>query len=154
MHNDSSRAKYLFCGEKDRVCARAMGIPISGTPAGDSEIPLAIPVHSDIGIIGFPMDSEIASRMKLEKETRRVLVIGVLKNSIAEKAGIRAGTTPAVFRGTNGMLGGDVIVSVEDKSVDNIEDLKDYISHYHISGKQIKFTVLRNGKPIDIDLVY
>jgi hypothetical protein len=108
----------------------------------------------NIGIHGFTLTDAIASDMGLKTETRGVLVIGVLENSIAEKAGLRAGTTPAVFYGTNCMLGGDIIISIDDKPINNMEELKEYISHYHIPGTKIKFIVLRNGKPIEIVLVY
>lgn len=100
------------------------------------------------------MTNEIASDMGLPNDTRGILVIGILKNSFAEKAGIRAGTTRAVFEGTVGMLGGDIIIGVEDSAVNNVEELKDYISHYHILGTQLKLRVLRNRDPIEITIVY
>jgi len=92
--------------------------------------------------------------MGFAKETRGVLVIGVFKNSIAEEAGFRAGTTPGVFDGTNGMFDGDVITGVEDKAINNKEELMEYLSLYHVPGTKIKFNVLRNGKPIEIALAY
>jgi S1-C subfamily serine protease len=111
-------------------------------------------LHSCIGINGFSLDDEIASDMGLEKETRGVLVIGVLENSIAEKAGLRAGTTPAIFRGTKGMLGGDIIVSVEDKTINKIEELMEYISQYHTPGTRIRLRVIRNREPVEVALIY
>jgi S1-C subfamily serine protease len=52
------------------------------------------------------------------------------------------------------MLGGDIINGVEDKTINNIEELKHYISYYHVQGTKIKFSILRNGKPTKIELVY
>jgi S1-C subfamily serine protease len=59
-----------------------------------------------------------------------------------------------VFKGEDGMLGGDIILGMDDNAISNKEELIDYISHYHVPGTQIKFRVLRDGKPIDIVLVY
>jgi hypothetical protein len=111
-------------------------------------------IPDPIGIVEFNLYDKAASDMGLEKGTRGVLVIGVLPNSIAEKAGLRAGTTPTSFDGINGMLGGDIIIGVEDNAINTKEELKHYLSQYHVQGTKIKFKVLRNGKPIDIELVY
>ncbi len=92
--------------------------------------------------------------MGYEKETRGVLVIGVLENSIAEKAGLRAGTTPAEFGGTYGMLGGDIIIGVEDKTINKLEDFMEYISHYHTPGTRIRLRVIRNRELVEVTLVY
>ncbi len=111
-------------------------------------------VSGGVGIVGYTLTEEIASHMGLEKETRGALVIGVLPNSIAEKAGLRAGTTPAVLDGTKCMLGGDIIIAVDDKTINNMRELTGYLSLYHKPGTKIKFRVLRNRKPIEIALVY
>jgi hypothetical protein len=111
-------------------------------------------VPGGVGIVGYTLTEEIASYMGLEKETRGALVIGVLPNSIAEKAGLRAGTTPAVLDGIKCMLGGDIIIAVEDKTINNMRELTEYLSLYHKPGTKIKFRVLRNRKPIEIALVY
>ena len=129
-------------------------IPTFNTQEGVLELPRDITVGSVIGLVIFTLTNEIKSYMGLEKETKGVLVIGILKNSIAEKAGVREGTTPAVFDGTKGMLGGDIILGIEDKTINNKEELTDYMSHYHKPETQIKFKVLRNKKPIEITLVY
>ena len=48
---------------------------------------------------------------------------------------------------------GDIILGIEDKLINSKEELKHYISHHHVRGTKIKFKVLGNGKPIDIELV-
>jgi hypothetical protein len=71
-------------------------LPTRSLPIDDPEIPEAIPVNSDIGMIVVPVADQIALHMGLEKERQGVLVIGLLKNSIAEKAGIKIGNTHSI----------------------------------------------------------
>jgi S1-C subfamily serine protease len=131
-----------------------MGTAVHDEYKDDLEAGRRMQVNNIIGMITFTLNDEIASDMGLEKGTSGVLVIGVLPNSLAEKAGLRAGTKPAVFGGTKGMLGGDIISGIEDTPLNNIEEMKNYLVQYHTQGTKIKFNVLRDGKPVDIELVY
>jgi len=92
--------------------------------------------------------------MGLEKETRGILVIEVFKNSIAEKAGLRAGTIPRTFGGVQGMLGGDIITAIEDQPIEDMKELVGYLKHYHIPGTKIKLRVIRDRKLTIVTLDY
>jgi len=116
------------------------------------EAPTALP--EPIGIEGYTLTEEIASQMGLGKETRGVFVSGILPNSLAEKAGIRGGTTPVVFQGKKVMLGGDIIYGIEDIAVNNSDELRHYLNKYHVHGTKIKLNVLRNGVKVGIEIVY
>ncbi len=124
---------------------RTSGVPEipRGTPIHDArldnlEVEMGIPKDKRVGITTFTLNDEITSYMEVTKETWGVLVIDVFPNSIAEKAGLKTGTTPAVFDGTKGMVGGDIINGIEDIPLKNTEDLKHYLSKYHIPGTKIR----------------
>jgi hypothetical protein len=110
--------------------------------------------HGGLGITGYTLIDAIASKMGLEKELRGILVIEVFKNSIAEQAGLRAGTIPATFGGRRGMLGGDIITAIEDQPITSMEELISYLNHYHIPGTKIKLRVIRDRKRIIVTLDY
>jgi hypothetical protein len=86
--------KQLTHADDDSVTERKIfnGKIIRAAKPDPSETTTNIPIPDLIGIIGFTLTDTIATDMGLNKETRGVLVIGVLENSIAEKAGLRAGT--------------------------------------------------------------
>ncbi len=119
-----------------------------------TDVVISTPRHGGLGIIGYTLTDAIASDMGLEKETRGILVIGVFKNSIAEKAGLRAGTIPRTFGGAQGMLGGDIITAIEDQPIEDMKELVGYLNHYHISGTKIKLRVIRDRKLTIVTLDY
>jgi len=111
-------------------------------------------VSDIIGIEVVDMNSEVAAVMGLGKETLGILIISIFKGSIAEKAGLISGDIPAQLDNRRVMLGGDIIIEVDDKTINSRKDLEDFISHYHLPDTSIKFRILRNGKPIEIALFY
>jgi S1-C subfamily serine protease len=132
------------------IAAWNKGLEKGKRPVGVAKI---IP-PSGIGMGLFTLTREIASDMHLEQDTRGVLVIKVYARSIAEKAGFKVGTTPKDFSNMQGTLGGDVIIGVENKLINTVEDFLEYFEYYHEKGTKIRFKVLRGGKPIEIALVY
>lgn len=111
-------------------------------------------ISDNIGLVLYTVNKEIALSMGLGEETRGILVGDFIPNSIAEKAVLRAGTLPAVLNDTKAVLIGDIIKGIEDIPLNNAEELKHYLSFYHLRGTKIKFSVVRNGIPVDVELVY
>jgi hypothetical protein len=111
-------------------------------------------ISDNIGLVLYTVNKEIALSMGLGEETRGILVGDFITNSIAEKAVLRAGALPTVLNDTKAMLIGDIIKGIEDIPLNNAEELKHYLSLYHLRGTKIKFNVVRNGKPVDVELVY
>jgi S1-C subfamily serine protease len=96
-----------------------------------------------LGISSLTIDGSLAA-LNLPTKTG-VLVQTVQAGSPAAKAGIRAGTQSAQLGGTDLVLGGDVIQSVDGKPVMSSDDLSTLISG-HKPGDEVKIGVLRNGK--------
>ncbi|MDD5289497.1 MAG: PDZ domain-containing protein, partial [Dehalococcoidales bacterium] len=71
-----------------------------------------------------------------------VYVVTVVADSPAEKAGLKAGGA-----NNDGTLasGGDVITTVDGKSVTRVEDLSAYLNTKQV-GDNVNLTVLRNGQ--------
>lgn len=86
-----------------------------------------------LGIKGSEMTSEMAKAFNVETQ-RGAFVSEVLPGSAAAKAGIKPG---------------DVLVSIDDKSVGSFAELRAKVGTTG-PGKTIKIGVMRDGKPLDL----
>src|SRR5215218_362186 len=122
-------------------------------------------VHPWIGVSGTDVTPEIAIKLGL-KEARGFLVIDIVMGSPADRAGIRGGDMPvaigaiAGFQGGQGPtgnnlleLGGDIILGVDNQTVNKIDDLLSYIESKKKAGDTVTLMVLRDGEMMPIDLV-
>ncbi|WP_457641890.1 Do family serine endopeptidase [Persephonella sp.] len=87
--------------------------------------------RSKIGVMIQPLTPELAEHFGVDKG---VLVAQVMEGAPAEKAGIKSG---------------DIIVAVNGKEVEDINDLQKYIMR-NLPGTKITITVVRDGKKMDI----
>src|SRR5919109_634578 len=125
-------------------------------------------VHPWIGVSGTDVTPEIAIELGL-KEARGFLVIDIVMGSPAERAGIRGGDMPVAtgaipgFQGGQGptttsnnnllQLGGDIILGVDNQTVNKIDDLLSYIESNKKAGDTVTLMILRDGEMMPIDLV-
>lgn len=105
--------------------------------------------HPWLGISGTDMTPGIADAIGLD-EPRGFLVVAVVAGSPADRAGIRDGDQPTTVDGRPIELGGDVIVSIDDRQVRKIDDILVYLQREKTVGDEIKLTVLRDGNLQDI----
>lgn len=106
--------------------------------------------HPWLGVSGRDVNAEIADILGL-REARGFLVIDVVANSAAEKAGIKGGSRTVVLSdGSRIKVGGDVIVAIDGNPVRKIEDILIYLQRSKSVGDQITLTVVRDGKVMDV----
>lgn len=101
--------------------------------------------HPWLGIAGTSVTESIAQAMGLAESQRGVLISSVTSGSPAAAAGLRGGNA-------NTGLGGDIIVSVDGRSVSEFDDLLSYIVQHTTVGQTIQLDVLRNGSVTTLPL--
>jgi len=104
-----------------------------------------------LGIDGIDMSADIASKLKLNQSTG-ILVVGVISDGPADKAGIRGGYKITEINGTQIEIGGDIITSADKRPIQNLEELSHYITNNKIEGDVINIGILRDGKPQEIKI--
>lgn len=100
-----------------------------------------------IGISSWVLTPTWAERLDLDEEQRGLLVTAVSPNGPADKAGIRADTGVSSPKGD-----GDVIIRIDNVTIQNIYDLRSYIMLNTSPGDQIVIEVLRDDQTIPITL--
>ena len=98
-----------------------------------------------LGISAQPITPEIASAMNLPQNQAGVLVQQVESNSPADKAGMKGGFKPITVNGQRILVGGDVIVALDNQAVSSLADLRTFLQDTQ-PGQQISVTILRDGQ--------
>ncbi len=101
-----------------------------------------------LGVRTIPISPELADELNLPVDFG-LLIIQVTPNGSAEQAGLHGGTEPAYLGNTRIMLGGDLIVAIDDQKVEDEQDLAQMMDN-HRAGDTVKVTIYRNKKKIDV----
>jgi S1-C subfamily serine protease len=108
--------------------------------------------HPWLGIAGTDITPDIAEKVGL-KEPRGFLVTDSTSGGPADRAGIRGGYQQISIDGRELLLGGDIILEIDDKTVRKIDDILTYLEREKEVGNSVKLTVLRaNGQINNIDI--
>jgi serine protease Do len=97
-----------------------------------------------IGISGTNVTPAIAKAMNLTQATG-FLVVDIIAEGPADRAGIRGGYVIAKINGTDMELAGDVILRIDNKTVNSIDDILSYLDTKKVS-ETVQLTILRDGK--------
>ncbi len=100
--------------------------------------------HPWLGAYGVNVDLDIAKALHLN-ETRGFLVIQAANSSPAKKAGILGGDNTTEIDGRKITIGGDIILKADNKNIQNIQEISNYIENKKNIGDDMLVTLLRNG---------
>ncbi len=107
--------------------------------------------QSWIGITTLDVSPDLAEIMELE-HAKGVMVMTVVKDSPADKAGLKGSSQTATFEKIEYKVGGDIILSIDDKDVRKIEDILIHLQREKNVGDEIDLGILRDGQPMNITL--
>ncbi len=97
-----------------------------------------------LGISGTNVTPAIAKAMNMTQATG-FLVVDIIAEGPADKAGIRGGYLIANVNGTDIELGGDVILRIDNKTVNTIDNILSYLDTKKVNDT-VQLTILREGK--------
>ncbi|MFQ5611049.1 MAG: S1C family serine protease [Anaerolineae bacterium] len=108
--------------------------------------------HPWIGFRGRDLTPEIADAMNLPT-ARGALVIDVVSNSPAAKAGLQGGTREVeLSNGFPVVIGGDVIIGIGDEEVRVFDDLLSFLSRKGEVGEEVMLSIIRGGEVQELPL--
>jgi len=103
-----------------------------------------------LGVRTIPINSELADQIGLPVDYG-LLIIGIVPGGSADQAGLRAGTERAYLGNTPIMLGGDLIVAIDDQKIEDQDDLTQMMDN-HRAGDTVKVTIYRGKKKVDVNV--
>lgn len=107
--------------------------------------------HPWIGISGRDIDPDMAKVLNL-KDAIGFLVITVVKDSPAFKAGLIGSDKTIEVDGVNYPVGGDIILSVDGNDVRKIDDILIHLQRVKAVGDEMVLEVLRDGRTTNITI--
>jgi len=107
--------------------------------------------HPWIGVMGTDMTYEIAQAMNTTT-THGWLIVSVIDNSPAAKAGLRGKTSEVEIYGQTIPIGGDIILAINNTTIISGDDISSYLEEYTSPGQTINITIERAGSEMTISL--
>ncbi len=105
-----------------------------------------------MGVAGGTLNTYQVQAMKLDVKQGAYLS-EIMGNGPAGKAGLHGSTGTRNVNGRTVEVGGDVIIAVNGQTITSFDDILLYIGLHAKPGDVITFTIIRNGKTMDVDLI-
>ena len=104
-----------------------------------------------LGVRTIPIGGELATEMNLAADYG-LLIVQAVPGGAAARAGLRGGTERAYLGNIPIMIGGDLIVGVDNKKIESQQDLAQVMNN-HRAGDTVNVTIFRNKKKMDVSVV-
>ncbi|MEM1943253.1 MAG: trypsin-like peptidase domain-containing protein [Candidatus Caldarchaeum sp.] len=108
--------------------------------------------RSWMGISAVSLDIDIAAAMGASV-SKGVLVVDVVPNSPAQRAGLRGGDRNVVVNGAPVRVGGDIITAIDGRQVSSMDELLLYLEERTSPGQTVSLTVLRGSQAVELTVV-
>ena len=108
--------------------------------------------HPWLGISGRDIDPDLANILNLT-DAKGFLVIIVVEDSPASKAGLHGSIETKEIDGVNYPIGGDIILSVDGKEVRQIDDILIHLQREKSVGDEMVLEILRDGRTTNFVLL-
>jgi S1-C subfamily serine protease len=101
-----------------------------------------------LGMRTIPIGPELADALGLSVDSG-LLITQVTPGGAADQAGLHGGTERAYLGNQLIMIGGDVIVAIDDQKVEDEDGLAQIMTN-HRAGDTVKVTIYRNKKKLEV----
>lgn len=105
-----------------------------------------------LGISGRELNKQLAEAMNLDPNQKGILIAEIVDGGPAAKSDLQGSNSEVTIDGFSTLVGGDIIVGINDLTVEKFDDLLSYIVQETEVGQTVSLTVLRDGAEIQLDV--
>ncbi len=152
MHGEVIGINTMIASNVGQSAGIGFAIPINTAKAVINDLlTLGRVRRPALGVRTSPIDSELASQMGLASDYG-LLIVQVVPGGAADNAGLRGGTERAFLGNIPIMVGGDLIVAIDGKQMEDQQELAQIMNN-HRAGDTVRVTVYRGKKKMDVNVV-
>ena len=142
----------IATGGSNQSAGIGFAIPINTAKAVISDlITMGRVRRPSLGIRSLPIGPELAQEMGLASDYG-VLIVEAVPGGAAERAGLKGGNQRAYLGNIPVMIGGDLIIAIDDEQIGDQQDLANAMNK-HKAGDTVTVTVYRGKRKMDVKVV-
>ncbi|HSM55300.1 MAG TPA: trypsin-like peptidase domain-containing protein [Candidatus Sulfomarinibacteraceae bacterium] len=107
--------------------------------------------HPWLGFLGYDITPGLASALELPVE-RGILVVQLYRGGPADVAGVSGAQQEVIVGNQRLLVGGDVVVAINEQPIAEWEDLSEYLEIQTQVGDEVVLHVLRDGEELALTL--
>ncbi len=152
MHGEVIGINTMIASNVGQSAGIGFAIPINTAKAVINDLlTLGRVRRPALGVRTIPIDSELASQMGLASDYG-LLIVQVVPGGAADNTGLRGGSERAFLGNIPIMVGGDLIVAIDGKEVEDQQELAQIMNN-HRAGDTVRVTIYRGKKKMDVNVV-
>jgi S1-C subfamily serine protease len=101
-----------------------------------------------LGIVSLPIGPELAQEIGLPADYG-ILIVRVVQGGAADRAGLKGGSERAYLGATPIMIGGDLIVAIDNDPIGDQQDLANAMNK-HRAGDKVFVTIYRGRRKMNV----
>ena len=149
MHGEVIGINTMIASSVGQSAGIGFAIPINTAKAVINDLLTSGRVRRPaLGVSTIPIDPNLADQMGLPADYG-LLIVQVVPRGAAENAGLRGGSERAFLGNMPIMLGGDLIVAIDGKKVEDQQELAEVMNN-HRAGDSVRVTIYRGKRKMDV----
>jgi S1-C subfamily serine protease len=151
MHGEVIGINTMIASSVGQSAGIGFAIPINTAKAVINDLlTLGRVRRPALGVSTIPIDPELANQMGLAADYG-LLIVQVVPGGAADNAGLRGGNERAFLGNIPIMVGGDLIVAIDGKKVEDQQELAQVMNN-HRAGDVVRVTIYRAKKKMDVNV--
>jgi len=150
-HGDVIGINTMIASSVGQSAGIGFAIPINTAKAVINDlVTLGRVRRPTLGVWTVPIDPDLADQMGLAADNG-LLIVKTVPGGAADRAGLRGGTERAYLGNQPIMVGGDLIVAIDEQKVETQQDLAQ-IMNRHRAGDTVRVDVYRGKKKMQVQV--